>query len=63
MREIGDKGIDLILGFEKDVLEVYDDGFGYPTAGVGHRLSPAELAAMPIGTHITRKQSREWFRA
>lgn len=63
MREIGDKGIDLILGFEKDVLEVYDDGFGYPTAGVGHRLSAAELAEMPIGSHITRKQSRDWFRS
>jgi lysozyme len=58
----GQRGLDLIVEFEGEILKVYNDGFGYPTAGVGHLLSPAEKRAMPIGTKITRQQSRDWLK-
>jgi lysozyme len=62
MRTIGTKGIDLIVSFEKEVLHVYDDGFSYPTVGVGHLLTADEKLAMPLGTRITKEQSREFFK-
>lgn len=63
MRELGKKGTDLIISYEKEVLHVYDDGFGYPTVGIGHLLTPAEKKAMPLGTKITKEQSRAYFKA
>jgi lysozyme len=61
-RSTADKGLALVIEFEGEILKVYDDGFGYPTAGVGHLLTPAEKRSMPIGTRITRQQSRSWLK-
>lgn len=54
---ISDKGAGFIASFEKEVLHVYDDGYGFPTAGIGHRVN------LPLGTAITKEQSREWWKA
>jgi lysozyme len=61
MKTTGDKGLKIIVEFEGEILKVYNDGFGYPTAGVGHLLTPAEKRSIPIGTKITREQSRAWL--
>lgn len=60
--ELGENGTNLIIEYEKEVLRVYDDGFGFATLGIGHLLTPAEKKTMPIGTKITREQSREYFK-
>lgn len=62
-KQLGKKGTDLIISYEKEVLHVYDDGFGYPTLGIGHLLTASEKKAMPIGTKITKEQSRAYFKA
>lgn len=38
-------------------LKVYDDGFGYPTIGVGHLIDPDEMDEFMKG--ITREKSNE----
>lgn len=60
---ISQKGADFIASFEKEVLHVYDDGFHYPTLGIGHLLTPAELKQFPMGTPITKEQSRAFWLA
>lgn len=57
-----DNGVRFITRFEGEILHVYDDGFGYPTAGVGHLLTAAEKKQYPIGTKITKEQSRAWLK-
>ena len=61
-RKLSKKGEDFIASFEGEILKVYDDGFGYPTLGIGHLLTPEERKLMPLGTTITKEQSREYFR-
>lgn len=59
--KVSPNGIKFIAEHEGEILEVYKDPVGLPTLGVGHLLSKAELAAMPVGTKITRQQSREYL--
>lgn len=54
--KVSDKGAAFIASFEKEILHVYDDGYGYPTAGIGHRVN------LPIGTVVTKEQSQAWFK-
>lgn len=54
-------GIDFIADHEGEVLEVYADPVGLPTLGVGHLLTSDEKRAMPIGTKITKEQSRAYL--
>lgn len=58
---ISQRGLDFIKGFEREILKVYDDGYGFATAGVGHLLNAEEKKKFPMGTQITKEQSREWF--
>ena len=53
--KISAKGRDFIAGYEKMVLEVYDDGYGYPTVGIGHRTE------LPLKTKITKEQALTFF--
>ena len=55
--------MDLIIQLKRDegeVLEVYLDSQGIPTAGVGHNLA-AHGIDLPLGTSITQAQSDEWL--
>lgn len=42
LREVNEETLKLLHGFEKLRLYTYDDGYGYPTIGWGHRLLPGE---------------------
>jgi len=45
---------------EGEILHVYLDSMGIPTAGVGHNLR-AHGINLPVGTPITQAQSDEWL--
>lgn len=55
------KGISFIAAHEGEILKVYKDPIGLPTLGVGHLLTSTELEQMPVGTKITKEQSREYL--
>lgn len=59
--QISQKGQDFIAGFEAEILKVYNDPVGLPTAGIGHLLTGDEQKLFPVGTPITREQSRAWW--
>lgn len=59
--KISSKGIQLIVKFEGEILEVYKDPVGLPTLGVGHLLTKDERRRMPVGTPITRAVSRDYL--
>lgn len=46
---------------EGEILRVYLDSRGIPTAGVGHNLSAHGLN-WPVGTPITQEQSDSWLK-
>lgn len=54
-------GIKFIAEHEGEILHVYADPVGLPTLGVGHLLTESEKRAMPVGTKITKEQSREYL--
>lgn len=54
-------GIKFIAEHEGEVLKVYADPVGLPTLGVGHLLTESEKKQMPLGTKITKEQSREYL--
>jgi lysozyme len=58
---VSPNGIKFIAGHEGEILRVYADPVGLLTLGVGHLLTAAEKKAMPLGTKITQKQSREYL--
>lgn len=55
-----DNIVDQLLRDEGEVLHVYLDQLGIPTAGVGHNLK-AHHINLVVGTPITQEQSREWL--
>ncbi len=59
--QVSAKGKAFIKSWEGEVLKVYLDAVGLPTAGVGHLLSPAEKKRLKVGTPISAAQSNEWF--
>lgn len=50
-----------ITRHEGEVLKVYLDPVGLPTAGVGHLLTAAEKKIYKVGQKITKAQSQEWL--
>lgn len=57
--KIGTKGLDLIKGFEKLVLKVYNDGYGFPTVGWGHLVKPEDH--LKLGDTITVAQANDFL--
>lgn len=53
---ISENGKAFIRNEEGEVLKVYADQIGIPTAGIGHVVKD-----MKVGTPITKEQSRAWF--
>lgn len=60
---VSDKGRAFIKSFEREILKIYDDGYGFPTGGIGHRLTGDELDRLPLGTPISKLMSDVWFEA
>lgn len=58
--DISLNGMKFIASFEKVVLHTYDDGFGYPTIGIGHLLVPGD--GFDRNSRITEAQAYELFR-
>lgn len=56
---VSQAGQDFIKSFEKEVLQVYDDGYGYPTCGIGHRVKPEDR--LKLGDKITKEQSQAFW--
>lgn len=42
------------------ILKVYDDGYGNPTVGLGHKVVPGD--GLAIGDTISLERAREFFR-
>ena len=60
--KVSNAGLEEIVEHEGEILRVYKDPIGLPTLGVGHLLTPAERREMPVGTKITKAQSRAYLR-
>lgn len=60
-RVISARGLAFIKSFEREILRVYDDGYGFLTAGVGHLLDAEEKKRFKKGDPITKAQSDAWF--
>lgn len=58
---ISQRGLDFIKSFEREILKVYDDGYGFLTAGIGHLLTDNEKKHFKKGDPITKAQSEAWF--
>ena len=56
-REINQKGIDLIKGFEGLSLKTYVDAAGHPTIGYGHLIKPGD--PFNSKSEITQKQAED----
>lgn len=65
---ISEVGLKFIIRQEGEVLHSYRDQAGYPTIGVGHKLTPSELSNGKLIIHgqtvryaggITREQSQD----
>ena len=60
--KISDEGLAHIKRWEGYELEVYDDGVGYLTAGVGHLLSEDEKKKLKLGDRVTEEQVDGWLK-
>ena len=58
-----DELLKFVRTHEGEVLEVYADPVGLPTAGVGHLLTPDELKTLKVGDPITPEKSLEWLKS
>lgn len=55
------KGRDLIRKHESQVGVVYKDPVGHLTAGIGHKLTPAEKKVYRRGQPVPEQQIQGWF--
>lgn len=53
------KCLDFIKSFEMEKLTVYNDGYGFPTVGIGHRVLPED--DLKLGDTITKERSAAFF--
>ncbi len=58
--DISGSGLLFIKGFEGEILHVYDDGYGYPTGGVGHLIKPEDH--LKLGDKVSPELSMAWFK-
>lgn len=58
--DISENGLKFIKGFEGEILHVYDDGYGYPTGGVGHLIKPEDH--LKLGDKVSQAQSDAWLK-
>jgi lysozyme len=58
--EVSGAGLIFIKSFEGEILHVYDDGYGFPTGGVGHLIKPEDH--MKLGDKVSPELSMSWFK-
>lgn len=56
---VSPRGVAFIKSFEREILRVYDDGYGFPTVGVGHLVKPED--GLKLGERITKERSDAFF--
>jgi lysozyme len=56
---VSPKGRDFIKSFEREILKVYDDGYGFLTVGIGHLVKPED--GLKLGDVISKAQSAAFF--
>lgn len=61
-RRLSDEGLKFIKEREDVKHQVYNDGTGIVTGGIGHVLKPVERLKMHVGSHISELQVDEWLR-
>jgi len=61
-KRLSDEGIKFLKKHEGVIYKVYDDGVGYLTAGVGHKLTESELENYDLGCPIEEYQVDLWLR-
>lgn len=59
--KVSANGIQQLKRFEGERLDVYNDGFGFPTVGVGHLVKPKDN--LQIGDTISAEKSTAFFQA
>lgn len=61
MKLSGD-GLRFLKSKEGVRYQVYDDGAGYLTVGVGHKLTPEELTHFKLGDHVAESFIDTWLK-
>lgn len=62
MMQLSDEGVKFLKEKEGVRSEVYDDGAGFLTAGVGHKLTAQELEHYKLGSFVPDCQVDAWLR-
>ncbi|MGH9818574.1 MAG: glycoside hydrolase family protein [Pyrinomonadaceae bacterium] len=57
--QMSEHGQDFLKGFEELRLTVYNDGYGFPTVGWGHKIKAQDH--LKIGDTITQQQADEFW--
>jgi len=60
-KKLSPEGLKFLKEKEGVVYEVYDDGVGYLTAGVGHKLNNEELKKYKLGDPVDNFQVDLWL--
>ena len=60
-KTIPNTGPKFIEAYEGSVLNIYDDGKGNKTGGIGHKLTSSEEKKYKFGDKITQEQSDNWW--
>jgi lysozyme len=58
--EVSKAGMEFIASFEAVILHTYDDGFGFPTIGIGHLIKPGD--GFNSKSKITREEAFALFK-
>lgn len=61
-KRLSDKGLEFITGFESIENEVYNDGRGFLTGGIGHKLRPEEKQQYSLGSPVSDEQVQLWLK-
>jgi lysozyme len=60
--KLSEEGLRFLKEKEGVRNKVYDDGAGFPTVGVGHKLVDVEIHNYPIGAYVPDCQVDAWLR-
>lgn len=61
-KKLSPEGLRFLKEKEGVRYQVYDDGAGYLTVGVGHKLTPEELTHFKLGDHVAESFIDTWLK-